>query len=567
MPARLIALLTTVVFILTAMIAPLAAADGARVMLVLDASGSMWGKVGETTKIEAARQTVATILQDWRPEDQLGLVVYGHRQKGLCSDIEVMKPVGPVDTAALLGLIGSISPKGRTPMTEAVRQAAESLRGVEGKASVILVSDGIETCDADPCAVAASLKKADIDLVIHTVGFDIQDPEAKRQLTCMAEATGGLALTAADAKDLTKAIQEAVYTAQKEAPPVTEEAPPPPPAPVVKQEAKPEWNLTGYVRLAEGDDPIGGKEDVSWEFHRPAPEGVTPDYITTSYNPNIHVTLEPGDYVVTTHVGAAIVKNKITIAPNRMNQLDVILNAGRLGLRAKRTETENQVGDVRWEVVNNQTSLYTSYNAETSTVMPAGEYTVTMTLGAAKISRDVQITPGETTAVEIIAGVGKLKGKVTFSPGGPIVKDCRIEIYTGAEPAENESPLATTYESEPSIDLPAGVYRVDVTAGGAKRTFPLVIKPGDRVQAAFPMDAGLGAFDAPGAEGVIITSSEADIYGELKEITRLYTLPAQYVLPTGHYKAVAYKGDTKVEAAFDIKPGQRTQTSLQLPPN
>src|SRR4051812_4038012 len=159
-----------------------AADSGAHVVLVLDASGSMWSRIGAQTKIEIARDTVGTILRDWRPQDQLGLVVYGHRHKGDCGDIEVMKQVGPVDPAALMARVGAISPKGKTPMTEAVRVAAEQLGSVEGPASVILVSDGLETCQADPCAVAAELKARDIDLVVHTVGFDIQDPDAASQL-------------------------------------------------------------------------------------------------------------------------------------------------------------------------------------------------------------------------------------------------------------------------------------------------------------------------------------------------------------------------------------------------
>jgi Ca-activated chloride channel family protein len=77
-------------------------ADGARVFLVLDASGSMWGRVGNQTKIEVARETIRTLLNDWRPQDQLGLVTYGHRRKGDCGDIEVLKQVGPVDATALM---------------------------------------------------------------------------------------------------------------------------------------------------------------------------------------------------------------------------------------------------------------------------------------------------------------------------------------------------------------------------------------------------------------------------------------------------------------------------------
>ena len=71
--------------------------DGARVFLVLDGSGSMWGRVGEQTKMQVARDTVRTILKDWRPQDRLGLIAYGHRRKNDCSDIEVIRPVGPVD--------------------------------------------------------------------------------------------------------------------------------------------------------------------------------------------------------------------------------------------------------------------------------------------------------------------------------------------------------------------------------------------------------------------------------------------------------------------------------------
>ena len=45
-----------------------------------------------------------------------------------------------------------------TPMTASVKMAAEQLKISEGITSVILVSDGVETCNADPCAVAAALK-------------------------------------------------------------------------------------------------------------------------------------------------------------------------------------------------------------------------------------------------------------------------------------------------------------------------------------------------------------------------------------------------------------------------
>ena len=535
--------------------------DGARVFLVLDASGSMWGRVGNQTKIEVARETIRTLLKDWRPQDQLGLVTYGHRRKGDCGDIEVLKQVGPVDATALMGQVNGIVPKGMTPMTASVKMAAEQLKASEGITSVILVSDGVETCNADPCAVAAALKKADVRLVVHTVGFDVQDRQAVRQLECMAAATGGLALSASNAGELGSAIGRAVEAARKKAPP----AAPPPPAP--KAEPKPAWNLEGSARLAEGDDPLAGKDSVVWKFDKPAPAGVAPEYVDTSYKDRIEAELAPGDYLVQVDAGAVKYKTTVKIEANKMNRLDVVLNAGRLGLRAKRTADENQKGDVFWEVVpqGGGDAIFNSYDAETSTIVPAGKYAVTMTLGAAKISRAVEVVAGDTTAVEIVAGVGRLQGSIVFSKGGPALRDPFIEIFAGAQPVEGENSIAYSYGNTPKFDLPSGAYRARIKADAIDRTVPFEIKAGERLDMEFALDAGLAAFEAPGATALEIKGLGKDIYGDRTDITTLYPPFAMFALPVGKYVAVAFKGDTKQESEFEITAGQRTLTRIVLP--
>lgn len=537
-----------------------AADQGARVMLVLDASGSMWGKVGDVTKIEAARRMVRTFLKGWPAEDQLGLIAYGHRRKGDCGDIEIIKPVGPVDAQAFMAEVGGLTPKGRTPMTQAVREAAEALRSQEGRATVVLISDGVETCDADPCEVAASLKKADVDLVVNTVGFDIKDPEATRQLRCMADATGGVYLKADDAEGLTQAVQKAVGSAQNQAP-----TPPPAPAPAPKAEPRPEWNLTGYARLAAGDDPLTG--NVRWELTRPAPEGAAPEVVATSYEADIRLKVEPGDYILTLTADQATARTAITIKADGMNRADISLNAGRLGMRAKRTASENANDNATWTISakGSDDNLYTGYDAESAVIIPAGEYKVTLKIGTSIVSRDVEVTPGETTPVEIVAGVGRMKGRVTFSPGGPLVKDPYVEILAGAEPTEGEKALADSYDGEPVFDIAEGTYRVHVRVDGVERTFPLSIKAGETVTPAFPLDAGLAVLSSPGAESVSVNEAEADIYGEPKEITRLYTLPGTYVLPAGKYSATARKGEASVTQAFEVKAGVRNEVTLPLP--
>ena len=182
---------------------PALAADKA--VLVLDGSGSMWQQVGSTTKIEIARDVIGDLMLDWSDKVELGLSAYGHREKGNCSDIETLKPIGPVDPKEVAQIVDAISPRGKTPLTAAVRKAADELRFEEDRATVILVSDGEETCGGDPCAVARELEAAGIDFTVHVVGFDLTQEETAN-LQCIADNTGGKFLEAANAEELHQAM-------------------------------------------------------------------------------------------------------------------------------------------------------------------------------------------------------------------------------------------------------------------------------------------------------------------------------------------------------------------------
>ena len=178
-------------------------------MLVLDASGSMWGQIGGKPKIEIAREAVASMLGTWPASQQLGLMAYGHRSKGNCADIEMLKAPGALDKASFQQAVNALQPKGMTPISASVRMAAEQLKFSERKATVILVSDGEETCHADPCALGKELEKLGVDFTAHVVGFDIdKNPKAKAQLQCLASSTGGRYLDAKDAGELNNALRE-----------------------------------------------------------------------------------------------------------------------------------------------------------------------------------------------------------------------------------------------------------------------------------------------------------------------------------------------------------------------
>lgn len=190
-----------------------------KTMLVLDASGSMWGRIDGKPKIDIAREAVSGMLDGWKA-GELGLMAYGHRRKGDCGDIEVLQPIGPNTMAGIRGQVTALNPKGMTPISASVRQAAEQLRFTEQKATVILVSDGEETCNADPCELGKELETAGVDFTAHVVGFDIpKGSKAHRQLQCLAANTGGRYVEARNAAELAKALGDVAVAAPAPATP------------------------------------------------------------------------------------------------------------------------------------------------------------------------------------------------------------------------------------------------------------------------------------------------------------------------------------------------------------
>ncbi len=226
-----------------------AASAADKTIIILDASGSMWAEIDGGHKITVAREVLDAVLDQLPAERELGFMAYGHRQKGVCSDIELLVPAEAGSADRIRAAAAELNPKGKTPLTEAVRQAAEALRYTEDKATVVLITDGLETCDADPCALGRTLEESGVDFTAHVVGFGLKEGEGA-QIACLAEETGGRYIDAANATQLTEALTETVTA--------------PPPAA--------EESATVAV---PGEVPAGAEFGVAWEG--PGGEG---DYVT-----------------------------------------------------------------------------------------------------------------------------------------------------------------------------------------------------------------------------------------------------------------------------------------------
>lgn len=183
--------------------------QGPDLMFVFDASGSMWGQVDGVAKIEIARDVFTDLSADWVGSGQsVGLIAYGHRRKGDCGDIELVAPPSASAAASLADVVNGLIPRGKTPLSQAVRMAAEELKFTENAATVVLLSDGKETCDLDPCAVGAELERLGVNFTAHVIGFDIRDAADKAQLQCLAENTGGTYVDARNSETLKNALSK-----------------------------------------------------------------------------------------------------------------------------------------------------------------------------------------------------------------------------------------------------------------------------------------------------------------------------------------------------------------------
>lgn len=192
----------------------------APVMLVLDASGSMNERVGAETRIDVAKKAIGTLVDSAPEGSRLGLTVYGTGQSGSttekadgCRDVTVVQPVGAAQGSDLKAAAQAIRPLGWTPMGPALRKAADALPK-EGPRSIVLVSDGEDTCaPPEPCQVARELAAQGLDMRVHTVGF-AADTRTREQLACIARASGGTYADAPDAasleRELTRVTQRAL---------------------------------------------------------------------------------------------------------------------------------------------------------------------------------------------------------------------------------------------------------------------------------------------------------------------------------------------------------------------
>jgi Ca-activated chloride channel family protein len=527
-----------------------------RVIVILDASGSMWAQIDGKPKLEIARESLRAALQSIPGDEEIGFMAYGHREKGSCSDIELIVPPQAGSASAIIQAADSMKFLGKTPLTAAVKQAAEALKYTEDKAKVILITDGLETCGGDPCALGKELEASGVDFTADVVGFGLTAVEG-RQVACLAENTGGKYIQASDEAALKEALAETVAAPVPAPVPAPEPQPAPAPAEV-------DYNLTPRAVLKDGG-PAPDNVDVFYEAFKDDAQGTQGQHVDFGYN-HISFKLPAGDYIVVATSGGARAEQKVSLTADKTSEVVLNLNAAALYLRARPAPGAEIDGNAQLILDYPGGSSASNYG-EVKFVVPAGETRVTVKLGAAEVAETMQLAAGQVVDKDIIVGVGKAQANAFYTQGGEKVDsgDLSWKVFKGTKKLDGTRDQVTyAYGPDSKFDLPPGDYVMAVDMQAASAEQPFSVKVGEMSDVNVTLNAGVLAVEAPGADGFKVFEAKKNLQGERKQVTYAYGETMQTTLAAGDYVLVTDFTTDKAdsETPFTIKAGERSEVKV-----
>lgn len=192
----------------------------ANILFLVDSSQSMKEKIsvgfesGKEPKMEAAKRVLQEAISKIPGDVNIGLRVFGNGFTGFdtdCQQSALLVPIGKNNRRAIIESARGMLPFGLTPLTYGLMQAENDLRYVHGPKTVILISDGAETCGGDPCAYIDRLSRMGVKMKVDIVGLGLRrEREAVDQLNCIAQKSGGKYYDANTSAELINGITDSV---------------------------------------------------------------------------------------------------------------------------------------------------------------------------------------------------------------------------------------------------------------------------------------------------------------------------------------------------------------------
>ena len=177
------------------------------ILFVYDASGSMSTQLDGKARMQIVLDAISDSFDKLSENQKLGLIVYGNRDKEDCEDAEFLVGMDNKSKKQFIDTLTSVTPLGKTPLAHSIRIAIDKLRESKVPATIILITDGIESCGGNINDVVKAAKKDGIEFRLHIIGYGLNINETYQLRHAAFEGEGNY-FHATDAKELEEALSE-----------------------------------------------------------------------------------------------------------------------------------------------------------------------------------------------------------------------------------------------------------------------------------------------------------------------------------------------------------------------
>ncbi len=549
------------------------AAEGPPLTVVMDGSGSMWGKLGteRLAKFQVVRQGLAEALPKLPAGTPLSLVAYGHRRAG-CQDVEVLRAPEAAEPERVVELLADFNPKGRGPVTAGLQAAVETIpKGSPG--TLLLVHDDLDNCQQNPCALMDGIRASHPRLAIHVLSIGLSAADA-RQMQCLTAPTGGQHYVAATGAQAVSAIAEVfeIVSRLPRAPAAfarpgearnTSSAPAAPSGPGL------------HLVASIGPATVVPDLPVRWRIERLG--GGDQDAVQRREGGGVTLPLAPGRYAITAELDLLSTRNEIEVADVPSMRVQLALPGGTLQLSAIAGRLKKPLDGTRFVIRpagdSKQTSArWIARGARAEVALPEGRYEIAISHGNVRAVQEAVVVAGERRAVDVRLPAGEIELAAFQHEGGSRIGGVTYIIQEDDPDApQGRREVARSAAPSPVFILPAGTYHVIVSHGAAEIRDRVAIGAGEVVKrelvlntAVLDLTSGLIARLANDPDEVqwrIVPLDRRE-----GKIVRAYGPKAQVVLAAGRYRIEGRFGPLNAQASRDISIAAGAREAISLTP-
>lgn len=447
--------------------------------LIYDSSNSMWGELSDKSrKYEAGRKAIGPALLSSARDRDIAFRAYGHRDKTDCRDSELIVPATSAKEATLKieQAVNGIRPTGKTPISYSLKESLKDFG--DRKGDILLISDGIETCDIDPCALMQEWRDQGVKIRVHVVGVGLNDVE-RQAMTCVAETGGGEYFDAGSEGEFQEALNKVSVIEPGE----------PDPAPQVQ----------GYGLNIQGADDAGRSFIITGQLFDKDGMEVISDLTSNGQ----HWLDEPGDYTMT--VGVLLkdgtiykpVTQEVSITETGSKRVDVLVTRPAIVSALFSEDGEEHRGAQVYAYQGGKEVF--SFRAHDEALARPGDYEFRSTPNADnELKVGETLTEGEHTVVDFqLVNTVKVQFKYvlpngeTDQRGGELLQDGDVKYTTYTkrhsvvlpgtyqlrdkfkDPLNSMEPrdVTVTTDEEQTIEIPLEAGYIVAEYAGAERDF------------------------------------------------------------------------------------------------